>query len=544
MASVIGEALIKIRSKLDEAQLRGETGKVKRILGGVAAGFAIHEVGKVLKESVHDAIEAQHAQEKLAFAFEKFPKLADISQKSLEDYNLTLQKHTKFSDESLGIGEATLAQFNLTGTQIKKLIPIVADFAAKTGRDIPEAAQLVGRALLGNTRVLKTIGIDLTKATKSHFDLSKAQAEVAKATQSLSFLEDQQAPKKKHTLADEQHLIIAKQKLKAAQDNLTAGLRTGGAAVSTYDRVLGALKDKVGGFAEKEGKSMAGRLAIMNNQFKEAREKVGVALLPVLTKLANIVISITEAFNNLSPGIKQVIGFVAAGLVTFIALGKVMALLRGATAAFGIASSVAAGGVAAEGAAATAAAPALLATVAPLLAAAAAGAALGVAAKQLIHSGGFSFLGAPSDASIRRLDDYSNAAAGLNTHMRKLHDDGGPAGVFALKSLREEIIKASNSRNADQIIAINIKLGRSYRDAAAAIQAAVSAFANSSAIQAFRLGERTLTDPKPLPPKPVPGTGTHKGQFETVNLTVNQVRDDPVSTAYAIAARLGQLATR
>ena len=43
-------------------------------------------------------------------------------------------------------------QFGLTGKQIEDLLPLVADYAAKTGKDLPDAATTLGKALLGNTR--------------------------------------------------------------------------------------------------------------------------------------------------------------------------------------------------------------------------------------------------------------------------------------------------------------------------------------------------------------------------------------------------------
>lgn len=173
-------------------------------------------------ESVKAAADAETQQNKLVAAWEKFPKAADISLESLRHFNSALATKTKFDDDSIASGQAVLLNFKLTASQIQKVTPLLVDYAARTGKDLPTAAQDLGKALLGNARTLKALGIDF------------------------------------HATGD---------------------------TTADFTTLMGLLNDKVGGFAEKEGTTAAGKLEILKNRFGEVQEAIGTALLPVLSDL-------------------------------------------------------------------------------------------------------------------------------------------------------------------------------------------------------------------------------------------------------------------
>jgi hypothetical protein len=113
----------------------------------------------------------------------------------------------------------------LTGKQVAELTPLLADYAAKTGTDIPTAAEQLGKGMLGNGKALKSVGIDF-------------------------------------------------------KDTGTVG--------DNFTQIMGGLRTQVGGFAEGEGKTAAGQSEILKNQFGELQETVGKTLVPILQKLAEI----------------------------------------------------------------------------------------------------------------------------------------------------------------------------------------------------------------------------------------------------------------
>lgn len=200
----------------------------RNLLAGVGITFAAAGLIRFIGSSVQAAQEAEQSQLRLNQAFKTFPALANVNIDVLRKLNTQMSFKTKFDDDALASGEAVLGQFKLTGLQIKELIPLVADYAARTGQDIPSAATALGRAFLGNTRALKTIGINF-----------KATGDTAK----------------------------------------------------DYTTIVGLLRQKVGGFAEAEGRTFSGRLEILKTQFGELKESIGRAILPVLSTMANFFVA-------------------------------------------------------------------------------------------------------------------------------------------------------------------------------------------------------------------------------------------------------------
>lgn len=250
MAETIGEAEIRIT-----ADSKGFGDGLKRGIGaGVAAGGAIAAVAvtKFAKDSVAAFSEAEQATLRLEDAFTKFPSLAGANIEEFKKLNTEMQKKTRFDDEAAASGQAVLAQFGLTGQQLKDLTPLVADYAAKTGTDLPTAAEQVGKAMLGQGRALKSVGIDFQDA---------------------------------------------------------------GSVAGNFDQVMGGLRAQVGGFAEKEGKTAAGQLEILRNQFGEIQESAGAALLPVLQKLAPVFLNL---LNAVAPLMSQLAGAIGSALTPLI----------------------------------------------------------------------------------------------------------------------------------------------------------------------------------------------------------------------------------
>jgi hypothetical protein len=189
-----------------------------------AAGFAVAGLAaaKFGIDSVRAFAEAERAQLELQFAFEKFPQLADTNAEALNRLNTALMMKTRFDDDAIASAQGLLASFQLTGKQITDLTPLLLDYAARTGRDLPSAAEALGKAMLGQGRALKEVGIDF------------------KDTGSLA---------------------------------------------GNFDQVIAGLREQVGGFAEKDATTAAGKLEMLRNRFGEVQEAVGQALLPVLDKL-------------------------------------------------------------------------------------------------------------------------------------------------------------------------------------------------------------------------------------------------------------------
>ncbi len=217
----------------------GRMSKAFAAIGATAAATAIVSFGK---ESVEAYTESEQASVKLQDAFARFPALADTNISKIEEIATAQSLKTKYDDDATKAMAAQLAQFGLTGTQLEDMIPLVQDYASKTGKDLPSAAKAVGMALSGNTRGLKAIGINYKSTGDKAKDLTNIQA---------------------------------------------------------------LLTEKVGGFAEKEGKSAAGQAEILKNQFGEIQESVGGALLPVLRTLATWLLNVVKAGQKVAEWIGE-----------------------------------------------------------------------------------------------------------------------------------------------------------------------------------------------------------------------------------------------
>jgi hypothetical protein len=253
----------------------GKFSSAAKLAAGALAGISV--VG-FFKDSISAFADAQQSTLALQSAFERFPALGDTTAGAIEEISKALQNKTKFDDDANNAAAAQLAQFDLTGKQIEALLPLVDDYAAKTGKDLPTAASDLGKAFLGNNKSLKEIGINF------------------------------------HATGDR------------AKD---------------FSSIMGLLQAKVGGFAEEQGKTASGQLAILHNQFDDLQKTVGGAVVPVLTELGQVAVPVATAlaqsvgkaadvFGELPGPLKA--GVIAFG--SFVAIsklesfGKITASLR------------------------------------------------------------------------------------------------------------------------------------------------------------------------------------------------------------------------
>lgn len=207
-----------VLGKLADAGKKLGTGLA--LAGGIAAGAAI-QFGA---DSVKAYAESQVAQGRLADAYARFPKILDVNIESMRKLNEERAKVTRYDDDITASSQAVLAQFELTGEQIMQLTPLMQDYAAKTGKDLPTAAEDLGKAMLGQGRALKDIGVDFEDT---------------------------------------------------------------GTLAGNFDGVIAALSEKVVGFAEVDAETAAGKLEVLRNRFGEVQEKIGGALMPALQALVD-----------------------------------------------------------------------------------------------------------------------------------------------------------------------------------------------------------------------------------------------------------------
>lgn len=200
----------------------GRMKHLSSVVGAAALGTAMVKFGR---DSVAAFADAEKSQNQLADAYRRFPSLAGANVEAMRALNSEIERRTGFDDDALASGEAVLAQFKLTGRQLQELAPLTADYAARIGEDVPTAARNLGRALLGNARALKSVGIDFT-------DL--------------------------------------------------------GSKTANYRQMVDGLRETVGGFAENEAQTAAGQARRLATEYESLQEDVGEILVPALMKLGDV----------------------------------------------------------------------------------------------------------------------------------------------------------------------------------------------------------------------------------------------------------------
>ena len=193
---------------------------------GRELGEATRAVVDFGADSIRAFAEAETAQTRLAFAFEKFPTLAGGNIQALRDLDTQLQKTTRFEDDATAAAQGQLAMYDLNADQLTELTPLLLDYAAATGKTAGDAAEDLGKAILGQGRALKAVGLNFKDA---------------------------------------------------------------GNATDNYTQLVEGLRSQVQGFAEKDAQTVSGRLDILKNQFNDIQEKLGSAFAPALGTVSNII---------------------------------------------------------------------------------------------------------------------------------------------------------------------------------------------------------------------------------------------------------------
>lgn len=213
----------------------------------IGAGAVVF--GAVLAAGMYKAAGAAEEQEmanlRLANTIANQPALAGASAQAFYDQASALQEVTRFGDEATVSAQAMLGQFGLTQDQILQLIPLVQDYAARTGTDLVTAARNVGKATDGTNTTLKRAGVGFDDAAY---------------------------------------------------------------AADHFGQTVAALQQYAGGFAEQEGQTLSGQLEILKNRFGEIAEAVGGGAADAFGTFTGIVDTASGALDGMSEGSQHFIG--------------------------------------------------------------------------------------------------------------------------------------------------------------------------------------------------------------------------------------------
>ena len=241
--------------------------RFKATFSGVLAANLVQNLAAKVWDFGKSSVEAYENAEQTSIKFhdalKRIPGASDAVTKSLEDQAKALASVTIYSAGQSKQADATLATFGLTGDQISQLLPLVQDFATKMGTDLPTAASQVGKALLGQGRALKGVGVDFHDT---------------------------------------------------------------GSLGGNFAEIVDGLNSKVGGLSVQMGETSAGKMKIMENQVTAVKVALGGALVPAIVKVGDVLRPLlTFIANNTSWLVPLAMGIVAVA-AAFKVLNFVMGL--------------------------------------------------------------------------------------------------------------------------------------------------------------------------------------------------------------------------
>jgi phage-related protein len=190
-------------------------------------------------EGVKAAIADEKAQTQLALALENATGATQAQIKATEDSILKMSLATGVADDELRPALGRLVRSTGDITKAQDLLSTALDISAATGKPVEAIANSLAKAYDGNTAALGKLGVGLS----------------------------------------------------------TAELKT-----MSFEQVQGRLTELFGGAAARNADTYAGKIARVQVAFDEAKETVGVALLPILDKLLQFInqnaLPAIQAFSN------------------------------------------------------------------------------------------------------------------------------------------------------------------------------------------------------------------------------------------------------
>lgn len=234
--------------------LSGLGGKIKGGLIAMAASIAVGEVIDFGKAAVDASQDAEKSQRALEDAYKRFPALQDVTIAKLREQAAAIQAKTGADADDIAASQAVLARYKLKGSELQKLTPLMVDYAKRTGKSMPAAAATLGKAMMGNGRGLKELGI----------------------------------------------------KFKDTGD-----------PAKNLEQIMSGLRKTVGGFAEKEATSLAGKTEIAQARMGEFQESIGGKLEPIMNKLLDTGMAVLD-WLDANPAVIEAASSAFDGLVGVI----------------------------------------------------------------------------------------------------------------------------------------------------------------------------------------------------------------------------------
>lgn len=212
-------------------------------------------ISNFFRSSVDEAKDAELATARLKGTLDNLGR-TDVFDRMIRKADQMAERF-KFldNDDVLGVFKKLIDYGKLTEKEMNDLLPVIIDFASNQRISLEESTEVITKALEGNGKALKTYGIDVKDAKTE--------------TERLNI-------------------------------------------------IMTTLKDKVDGAADAFGNTLAGQLAITRQQFNNMSEDLGNELLPILTKIGDVALTVVRNLKTFGKAVVEA----ATGGSGFFAINK------------------------------------------------------------------------------------------------------------------------------------------------------------------------------------------------------------------------------
>ncbi len=241
-------------------QVKTEMGKANKATSQANELFkklgTILTVGALVK-GFSDSIKAFEQQElavtKLNAALKTQNAFSEESSKAFQDQASSLQAVTTFGDEAILTAQALALNMGVQADTVQKITPLVLDFAAATGKDLPTAFRVAAQAAQGEVGILKSYGI-----------------------------------------------IVDESQLKS----------------DGFNAVLETMQSNFGGTAEAIAKSGVGPMKQFGNTIGDIKERIGATLIPALNDLIKSIEKWLPFLEKVALGVTAIFSTAIEGIST------------------------------------------------------------------------------------------------------------------------------------------------------------------------------------------------------------------------------------
>ena len=167
------------RAVEDNSNKISEFGKKAAAAFAVAAAAAVAYGTKLAIDGVKAAIEDEQAQLRLANALKEATGATDAQIKAIEDMILQTSLATGVADDQLRPAFQRLAVSTKDTVEAQNLLNLALDISKGRGLELEQVANALGRAQDGNTTALGRLGLGLSKAELSTLSFTEVQAKLS-----------------------------------------------------------------------------------------------------------------------------------------------------------------------------------------------------------------------------------------------------------------------------------------------------------------------------------------------------------------------------